>query len=50
MREYAEATCPPLGDRSPAGLAIDEIIDSETNVKVMAPLPARVDVITGGDA
>jgi hypothetical protein len=31
MREYAEAICPPLGDRSPAGEAIDEIIDSETN-------------------
>lgn len=34
MREYAEANCPPLGDSSPAGLAIDEIIDSETNVLV----------------
>lgn len=33
MREYAESICPPLGDRSPAGLAIDEIIASETNAE-----------------
>ena len=39
MREYAEAICPPLGNRSPAGLAVDEIIASETNVEAWHPLP-----------
>ena len=47
MREYAEAICPPLGARSPAGLAVDEIIASETNVKVHTPLPASASDETG---